>query len=119
MFESKREELASRARFLRRMAVSLSLSAAIIAVGLAVGVVGYHWIAKLDWTDAFLEASMILTGMGAVATLSTTQSKIFAALFALFSGIVFISAVTILVAPLFHRLMHKFHVADEDFKDCE
>src|SRR5437899_11929198 len=119
MFESKHEELVSRSRFFRRMALSLSLSAAIVGAGLAVGVVGYHWIAKLDWVAAFLNASMILTGMGPVVTLTTTGAKIFASLFALFSGIIFISAVTILIAPLLHRLMHKFHVADEDFKDCE
>ena len=117
MFESKSEELISRSRFLRRMALSLALSGALIMFGLAVGTVGYHVIAKLDWVDAFLNASMILTGMGPVGTLTSTGAKIFASLFALFSGLVFISAVTIIVAPVLHRLLHKFHVDEEDFKE--
>ena len=117
MFESKSDELVSRSRFLRRMALSLALSGSVILVGLVVGTVGYHLIAKLDWTDSFLEASMILTGMGPVGALTTTGAKIFASLFALFSGLIFLSAVTITVAPVLHRLLHKFHLDDEDFKD--
>jgi len=97
--------------------LSLALSGAVIAVGLGFGTLGYHLIAKLDWTDAFLEASMILTGMGPVGVLTTPGAKIFASLFALFSGLIFISAVTIMVAPVLHRLLHKFHLDDDDFKD--
>ncbi len=117
MFESKSEELVSPSRFLRRIALSLALSGALIAVGLAVGTLGYHLIAQLDWPDAFLEASMILTGMGPVGPLATNRAKLFAALFALFSGLIFISAVTIIVAPWLHRLLHKFHLDDDDFKE--
>jgi hypothetical protein len=117
MFESKSEKILSRSRFLRRLALSLALSGAVIVFGLAVGTLGYHTIAKRQWVDAFLEASMILTGMGPVGTLTTTAAKLFASFFALFSGLIFISAVTITVAPVLHRLLHKFHLDDDDFKD--
>lgn len=116
MFESKNQELVSRSRFLRRMVLSLALSGALITLGLVVGTLGYHHFARLDWMDAFLNASMILTGMGPVGVLTTTGAKLFASLFALFSGLVFISAVTIIVAPVLHRLLHKFHLDDDDFK---
>src|SRR5262245_4417178 len=117
MFESKREKLVSRSRFWRRLALSLALSGAVIATGQAIGTLGYHVIAKLDWIDAFLEASMILTGMGPVAKLTTNGAKVFAAIFALFSGLIFLVAVTITVAPVLHRLLHKFHLDGKDFKE--
>ena len=117
MFESKRDSLVSRSRFVRRMAFSIIFSAGLIVFGLGVGTLGYHLTAKLEWTDAFLEASMILTGMGPVGALTTNGAKIFAALFALFTGLIFLSAVSIVVAPVFHRLLHKFHLDDDDFKE--
>jgi len=94
------------------MAVSLGLAAALVGSGLGIGLLGYHFIARLEWTDAFLEASMIATGMGPVATMSTNPAKIFAACYALLSGFVFLTALTFLLAPVMHRVLHKFHVGD-------
>jgi hypothetical protein len=91
------------------MAGSLGIGGAIIAGGLVPGVLGYHWIARLGWIDAILNASMILTGMGPVATLNTSAAKLFASAYALFSGIIFLGSISVVLAPLLHRLIHHFH----------
>lgn len=114
MFERKREKLLPWPRFARRMALSFLLTIAIVDTALMIGIFGYHYIAQLSWVDALLNASMILTGMGPVATLSDTPSKLFASAYALFSGVVFLSAVSIVLAPVFHRILHKFHLDEED-----
>lgn len=99
------------------MALSLLLTIGIVATALTIGILGYHYIARLSWIDALLNASMILTGMGPVATLSDTSSKLFASAYALFSGVVLLSAVGIVLSPIFHRILHKFHLDDEDERD--
>lgn len=78
-----------------------------------IGILGYHIFEGLPWIDSLLNASMILGGMGPVNELKTEAGKIFASLYALFSGIVFIAAASILVAPVFHRFLHKFHIQDK------
>ncbi len=78
--------------------------------------VGYHWIGGFDWVDSLLNAAMILTGMGPVGTLTTTAAKIFASAYALFSGVVFISATGILLTPIFHRVLHIFHIEEKDLR---
>ena len=77
---------------------------------LLIGILGYHILAKLGWIDALLNASMILSGMGPVDTLPNNTSKVFASIYAVFSGVVFLSTSAILVAPVVHRLMHHFHL---------
>ncbi len=114
MFERRREKLLPWPRFARRMALSFLLTVGIVATALMMGVFGYHYIARLSWIDALLNASMILTGMGPVATLTDASSKLFASGYALFSGVVFLSAVSIVLAPVFHRVLHKFHLDDTD-----
>jgi len=116
MFESRNQKILPRTRFLRRMITSLAIAGGVIAVGLGIGVLGYHFIAGFGWTDSFLEASMISTGMGPVGPLTTSAAKIFASFYALFAGLLFLTAVTVMLAPLLHRLMHKFHMDDGDFK---
>lgn len=96
--------------------MSLGISAAIIFGALFAGVLGYHTIARLGWVDSILNASMILTGMGPVSPMDTTSAKLFASAYALFSGIVFLSAMGIVLAPVFHRIIHKFHLEDDDGK---
>jgi hypothetical protein len=110
MYEKKGEELLTLPRFLRRMLLSALLASAIAGVALCAGVMGYHFIARLAWVDALLNACMILTGMGPVDPMTTSAAKLFAPGYALFSGIVFLSAVGIVLAPVFHRIMHKFHL---------
>ena len=96
------------------MGRGILVSSALIAISLGIGVVGYHLTAGLDWVDALLNASMILTGMGPVSQLSGNGAKLFASGYALFSGVVFIASAGVVVAPLVHRLLHRFHVEVDD-----
>ncbi len=113
MFERRTDKLLPLPRFIGRMAWTVLLALAIVMVALGIGVLGYHWIARLPWIDALLNASMILTGMGPVATLTTTAAKLFASAYALFSGIVFLSSVGLILSPLFHRMIHRFHLQED------
>ena len=114
-FEHKHERLAPLGVFLRRWLRYMGFSAVLLAGALAAGIAGYHWVAGLGWVDSLLNASMILGGMGPVAPLETRAAKLFAAFYALFSGLVFIILMGIVLAPLAHRMMHKFHLDEEDF----
>jgi hypothetical protein len=89
------------------------LGAVVIAVSLGIGMAGYHVFEKLPWVDAFLNAAMILSGMGPVATLDTNDGKIFAGCYALYSGLALIAILGIIFAPVVHRALHKFHLEDE------
>ncbi len=117
MFEDKRQPLIPSARFVRRIALSIALAGAIAAVALSIGVLGYHFIAELPWIDALLDASMILGGMGPVSPLKSDAAKLFASAYALFSGLVFISVVAVTLAPIMHRILHKFHIDETDVKN--
>ena len=103
-----------RRAFMRRFGRSVAVSTALLVVSLGVGVAGYHAIAGLGWIDAILNASMILTGMGPVSQLSGDGAKLFASGYALFSGVVFVASAGVVVAPLAHRLLHRFHVEVDD-----
>jgi hypothetical protein len=115
-FERRHEKLATVPVFLRRLATSTSIAVLLILVVLSIGMSGYHWIAELDWIDSLLEASMILGGMGPVKQLSTSGAKIFASLYALFSGLFFIGIMGVVLAPFAHRMLHEFHVDEKDLK---
>jgi hypothetical protein len=114
IFERKHEELASVGVFVKRIFAALGIAFCLIGMALAIGIAGYHTLGKLGWVDSLLEASMILGGMGPVSTLSTDGVKIFASLYALFSGLVFVGVMGIVLAPVVHRFLHKFHVDEED-----
>lgn len=86
----------------------------LILVALLIGITGYRFIAGFKWIDSLLEASMILGGMGPVKELHDDSSKIFASIYALFSGLVVLALMGIMLSPVMHRIMHKFHVAEED-----
>jgi hypothetical protein len=116
MFERRHEKLAPISVFVRRMAASVVMAGILIAVALFIGVIGYHWIAGFDWVDSLLEASMILGGMGPVNSLTTTGAKMFASGYALFSGLVFIAIMGIILAPVTHRMLHKFHIDEDDLQ---
>ena len=109
MYEHRSEPVLEFDAFLRRLARHGGLSAALIAVSLGVGTLGYRVLGRLDWVDAFMNASMILTGMGAVDPMPTVAAKLFASLYALYSGIVFLVAVGLLGAPILHRIPHRLH----------
>ncbi|NES88377.1 hypothetical protein, partial [Okeania sp. SIO2B9] len=97
------------------------LSALFISLGLMMGIIGYHWVAGLSWIDSLVEASMILSGMGPISPLSTTSAKVFASVYALFSGLVFVIAMGILLSPLVYSLLSQFrvHLNNENYQQDE
>jgi hypothetical protein len=109
MYEHKSQPPLDRRAFLRRLALHGGYAASLIAVSLVIGMAGYHWIAGYSWTDAFVDACMLLGGMGQVGALPTRGAKIFAGIFALYSGLVFLIVLGVLIIPLFHRVLHRFH----------
>ena len=96
--------------FNRKYFRGLRLACTLLAGGLIIGILGYHFIAELEWIDALLNAAMILTGMGEIDPLTSNGAKIFASLYALFSGIVFLTAAGAILAPMFHRVLQRFHL---------
>ena len=114
MFEHRKQPLAKRNAFLRRIGRYTVLASGIIAFSLALGLVGYHYFEGQPWLDALLNASMILGGMGPVAELHTPAGKLFASFYSLYSGMVLLVAVGVLIAPIFHRFLHRFHLDLEE-----
>jgi len=86
----------------------------VIVVSLGAGILGYHYVARFSWIDSLLNASMILGGMGPVGNLEGNAAKVFASVYALFSGIVFIAVLGMLLAPFVHRIMHKLHMEESE-----
>jgi hypothetical protein len=113
MFERRTEPLLPRRAFYRRLARSVTVGLALISLSLMVGMFGYHGLAHLTWTDSFLNAAMILSGMGPVAELHARGAKIFAGVYAIYSGIALISTAAIIFAPVVHRGVHRFHLAED------
>jgi hypothetical protein len=114
MFEQKKQKVAPVHVFIRRLLIYNGIAILLTMFVLIIGVVGYHWIAGYNWVDSFLNASMILGGMGQVNLLTNSGAKVFASLYALFSGIVFIAVMGIVFSPIIHRMFHKSHIDDED-----
>lgn len=114
MLEHHSEPLATPAEFARRMLRYTLVTMGIILFSLIIGILGYHYLESLSWIDSLLNASMILGGMGPVNALQTTAGKIFASFYALYSGIILLASVGILVTPIFHRFIHRFHLELED-----
>ena len=114
MFEHHSEPLASQSEFAQRMLSFGLVTAGLILFSLGIGMLGYHYLESLSWIDSLLNASMILGGMGPVNALQTDAGKIFASFYALYSGIILLASVGILVTPIFHRFMHRFHLELED-----
>ena len=100
--------------FLRRVAFNLLLGTAFIAVSLAIGMEGYAYFEGMGPTESFLNASMILSGMGPASPLKTEPGKWFAGFYALYSGIAFLAVTALVFAPLLHRLLHRFHADEKD-----
>ncbi len=105
-----------RRTFAHRFLLALGLSGGLIGFSLGLGILGYHFIAGFNSVDSILNASMILAGMGPVGTLNTDAAKLFASAYALFSGLVLISAAGILLTPIFHRVLHRFHLEERDLR---
>ena len=112
MFEHRSKPLLPRREFYRRLARSASIAALLVVFALGIGMVGYRACEPMSWVDAFVNAAMILSGMGPVSSLQTDGGKIFAGCYALFSGLAFITSLGIIFAPVFHRFLHKFHLEE-------
>ena len=102
--------LPSRIVFVGRLIRSAAFAFGFIGLSLAGGVLGYHHFAGLPWIDALLDSAMILTGMGPVSPLRDDPAKLFAAFYALYSGVAFLTFVAVLFAPVVQRFLHKFHL---------
>jgi hypothetical protein len=110
MFEHHRQPLVSAWTFTRRLARSIGVASLLVSVSLMAGMVGYHTFEDLPWVDAYIEAAMILSGMGPTAAMHSTAGKIFSGTYALYSGLMLILIVGVIVAPIAHRFFHKFHL---------
>ena len=113
MYESRKQRLLTRAQFAKRVFFHLLFVIACATVSLAAGILGYHFLGALPWIDALLDASMILGGMGPVDPLHSDAAKVFASIYALYSGLFFIGVIAVLVVPFVHRIMHKIHIDEE------
>jgi hypothetical protein len=112
-FETKHQPLASGQVFARRLVSNFGAASLLIAVSLLGGMAGYHFLEGMAWLDAFVNAAMILSGMGPVGNLTTAGGKLFAGFYALYSGLALILATGLILAPLLHRIMHRFHLEAE------
>lgn len=117
MYESKTAPLAPRSEFFRRFRTSLSIGLGLIALSLYIGMLGYHALEKMSWLDSFENASMILSGMGPLYAMKSASGKLFAGLYAIYSGVALLTNVSIIFAPVLHRVFHKFHLSDEESTD--
>ena len=109
--------LLTRAHFLRHLSRNAAVGLGLIVVSLGIGCVGYHSIGDLPWIDSLLNASMILTGMGPVDPMTTNGGKLFASGYAIFSGVAFLTIMSLVLAPVAHRFLHRFHVELDTAED--
>lgn len=112
LYERRHHRLLTWQDFVRRALRHFLLALLILLGGVGIGTAGYHGIGGLPWVDAFLNASMILSGMGPVNTLTSTAAKLFAAFYALFSGLMFVAIAGLIMAPWLHRLFHWIHLEE-------
>jgi hypothetical protein len=117
-YESRSEPLLTRAAFARRLGVNLLVALLLIGASLLAGMAGYHYFESMPWIDAFVNASMILSGMGPMGNLQTWGGKCFAGWYALYSGLALILVSGLILAPLLHRLMHRFHLDTEEEEEA-
>ena len=113
MYEPRHERPIPRQHFVRRMMLHFIGSLSLITGSLLAGMIGYHFYEQLPWRDAFLNAAMLLGGMGPVDAPRTEGGKLFAGLYALYAGLVFLIAAGLVVAPALHRMLHLFHWKEE------
>jgi len=113
MYESKYQRPLPRAHFVRRLGLHLALALGVVAVSLGIGMTGYVVFEHLPWLDAFLNAAMLLGGMGPVDLPKTPAGKLFAGGYALYAGLVFIATAALLLTPVLHRVLHRFHWDEE------
>lgn len=115
MYEPRHAPLATRAQFIRRVARHFGFAMGVIAGSLAIGMLGYRYFEGMEWIDAYLNAAMLLGGMGPVdPRLTTDAGKLFAGLYALYAGMVVLVVAGVLFVPVFHRFVHRFHLEKDE-----
>jgi hypothetical protein len=112
-FEHKSEPLLPRRAYLQRLARGVALAIALVAPSLGAGMLGYRGFEHLSWIDAFLNSAMLLGGMGPVNAPISNAGKLFAGLYALYCGLLVILVAGIVLAPVAHRFLHRFHIKDQ------
>jgi hypothetical protein len=118
-YESRSDPLLSRSAFVGRLVASCVAAAMLISASLFAGMCGYKYLENMTWVDAFVNAAMILSGMGPVEMLHTSAGKIFAGCYALYSGLALILATGLIFAPVVHRVMHRFHIESDEEESNE
>lgn len=113
MYEHHRQPLAKQSVFAKRLALNGITGLILLVFSLGFGMIGYHFLEGLSWIDSLMNASMILGGMGPINPLLTVTGKLFASFYALYSGVILLASVGILAAPIFHRFLHRFHLAED------
>jgi len=104
----------SRRTLLRRLLRNAAIVGSLVAAALGIGATGYHYLDDLPWLDAALNAAMILTGMGPVNPIVRPAAKVFAIVYAVLSGVFFVTMVAVLLAPAVHHFLHRFHLELEE-----
>jgi hypothetical protein len=118
MFEHVSKPVLPPKQFLSRLMRAVLLGLGMIVISLAIGMAGYlYFFPKLDWADAFVNAAMILSGMGPLATPETTGAKIFSGCYAIYSGLMLVMSAGVVFAPLVHRFLHKLHADEDDVRE--
>jgi hypothetical protein len=113
MFESKHEPLASTSKFVMRLSGCITIGFFFMLTVILIGMLGYRFLENMDWIDAFTNSAMTIADMGLVIPVHTDSGKVFAAIYALLSGLVFFTFVGIVFAPIAHRIIHKFHIGED------
>jgi len=111
-FEQKGATMLTPVQFAGRLAGNVSLALIVIGFALAAGMLGYHLTENMDWLDAFLNAAMLLGGMGPVGDIPTVGGKVFAGVYALYAGLVLIAVSATMLTPIIHRVLHRLHLED-------
>jgi hypothetical protein len=113
-YERRHQKLASPEVFRRRLIRSGVVGSIMVIISLGVGMTGYRFLENLTWLDAFLNASMILSGMGPVTNPATVGGKLFAGIYAIYSGFAVLVIAAVAFAPVIHRVMHRFHIEEDE-----
>lgn len=113
IYEHKSKPLAPLKVYYRRILRNLLIASLIIFLCLIIGILGYHFTANIGWLDSLHNASMILSGMGPVVNIETASGKWFSSFYALFSGVVFITNISFILAPAAHRFFHRLHIEEK------
>ena len=116
MFEHRKDRLLPRREFVLRLGWSVAAGAVLILFSLSAGMLGYHFLNGEGWTDAFVDAAMILSGMGPLSSLRSDSAKLFAGCYAIYCGIALIATTGVILAPVIHRSLHRFHLEWDDKK---